>query len=248
MERETKGGPMNQPNSWRRFIAEGVVIVASILLAFGIDAWWADVQDQKDEALILRALATEFRENLAELRAVHEVHARYAQELAELVGIMVAQPDGSILQVGDSQLRPLISFRTADPATGTLSTLLASGRIDLIRDEELQQALAGWPAVVEDVAEDERLVRDFVHGQLVTGIVDELDVGRLLVNWSQLGEGGATTRVSEVAQLSLRVSPTSRAMIGERYHLARLLVSQSDDRLEAGDAILSMIDRAMASR
>ena len=38
---------MTQPNSWRRFVAEAVVIVASILLAFGIDAWWADVQDQK---------------------------------------------------------------------------------------------------------------------------------------------------------------------------------------------------------
>lgn len=239
---------MTQPNSWRRFVAEGVVIVASILLAFGIDAWWADVQDRKEEGLILRALDTEFRENMAEFQAVHGVHARYAQELEELVGLVVSQPDGSVLQVGDSQLRPLISFRTADPATGTLSTLLASGRIDLIRDEELQQALAGWPAVVEDVAEDERLVRDFVHGQFVTGIVSELDVGRLLVNWSQLGAGGATTRVSDVGQLSLRVSPNSRAMIGERYHLAQLVVSQSSDRLEAGDAILSMIDRAIVSR
>lgn len=239
---------MTQPSSLRRFVAEGVVIVASILLAFGIDAWWADVQDQEAEALILRALATEFRENLAELRAVHEVHARYGQELEELVDLMVSQPDGTTLRVGDSQLRPLISFRTADPATGTLSTLLASGRIDLIRNEELQQALAGWPAVVEDVAEDERLVRDFVHGQFVTGIVNELDVGRLLVNWSQLGARGATTRVSDAAQLSLRVSPTSRAMIGERYHLAQLLVSQSGDRLAAGDSILAMIDRAIASR
>jgi hypothetical protein len=246
--RGSEDGTMTQPNSWRRFVAEGVVIVASILLAFGIDAWWADVQDQKEAELILRALGTEFRENLAELRAVHDVHVRYAQELGGLVGLMASQPDGSILQVADSELRPLISFRTADPATGTLSTLLASGRIDLIRNEELQQALAGWPAVVEDVAEDERLVRDFVHGQLVTGIVNELDVGQLLVNWSDLGPGGATTRVSDVDQLSLRVSPTSRAMIGERYHLAQLVVSQSGDRLEAGDAILSMIDRAIASR
>ena len=239
---------MTQPNSWRRFVAEGVVIVASILLAFGIDAWWADVQDQKEEGLILRALDTEFRENMAELQTVHGVHVRYAQELEELVGLVVSQPDGSVLQVGDSDLRPLISFRTADPATGTLSTLLASGRIDLIRDEALQQALAGWPAVVEDVAEDERLVRDFVHGQLITGIVSELDVGRLLVNWSQLGAGGATTRVGDVGQLSLRVSPNSRAIIGERYHLAQLVVSQSSDRLEAGDSILSMIDRAIEKR
>lgn len=239
---------MTHPSFWRRTVAEGVVIVASILLAFGIDAWWADVQERKEEEVVLRALETEFRENLAELRAVHDVQARYAQELGELVSLVVSQPEGSSLQVEDSELRPLISFRTADPATGTLSTLLASGRIDLIQSEELQQALAGWPAVVEDVAEDERLVRDFVHGQLVTGIVEDLDVGRLLVNWSQLGAAGATVRGGEGGKLALRVSSTSRALIGERYHLARLLLSQSSDRLEAGDAVLSMIEQARLSR
>lgn len=239
---------MTPSSSWRRPVVEGVVIVASILLAFGIDAWWANVQERKEEALVLRALETEFRKNLAELQSVHGVHARYAQELGELVSRLDSQPDGSSLEASDSELRPLISFRTADPATGTLSTLLASGRIDLIQNEELQHALAAWPAVVEDVAEDERLVRDFVHGQLVTGIVNDLDVGRLLVNWSQLGAAGATVSVTEGGILALRVSPMSRALIGERYHLARLVLSQSSDRLEAGSAILSMLERARSSR
>ncbi len=31
---------------WLRVFVEGVVIVGSILLAFGIDAWWEGVQEQ----------------------------------------------------------------------------------------------------------------------------------------------------------------------------------------------------------
>ena len=33
---------MNRQVPWLRVFVEGVVIVLSILLAFGIEAWWAD--------------------------------------------------------------------------------------------------------------------------------------------------------------------------------------------------------------
>ncbi len=41
---------------WPRILVEGVVIVGSILLAFGIDAWWDGVQE--------RALELEYAERL----------------------------------------------------------------------------------------------------------------------------------------------------------------------------------------
>ena len=34
---------------WPRLLVEGVAIVASILLAFGIDAWWQDRQTHYEE-------------------------------------------------------------------------------------------------------------------------------------------------------------------------------------------------------
>jgi hypothetical protein len=44
----------------RRLIAEGVVIVASILLAFGLDAWWDATQQSRETADLLAALDEEF--------------------------------------------------------------------------------------------------------------------------------------------------------------------------------------------
>lgn len=45
---------------WRRILAEGAVIVASILLALAGDAWWGGVQDRQDERALAESLLEEF--------------------------------------------------------------------------------------------------------------------------------------------------------------------------------------------
>jgi hypothetical protein len=57
-----------QEMPWKRISVEAAAIVASILLAFAIDAWWDSKQQQEDEHRSLNALLTDlnsFRETLA---------------------------------------------------------------------------------------------------------------------------------------------------------------------------------------
>lgn len=233
---------------WLRVVTEGAVIVVSILLAFGIDAWWDSAKERSEESLVLGALRVEFQQNLSSLRAIHGIHVRYATELGNLLDRVSSAREGATLQIPDSLLRALVSFRTADPAMGTLNTLLASGRIGLIKSQDLQRALAGWPAAVEDAAEDERLVRDFVHGQVIAGLTGDVDVALLLATLSAIPASGRTERTSTSKDYSLRLTPRSRALVAQRTHLARLLVGQSQDRLEAGDFILRLIQGELAVR
>ena len=51
---------------WLRVLLEGLVIVSSILLAFGIDAWWEDVKDGRSEAAYLSRLEADLRVDLSE--------------------------------------------------------------------------------------------------------------------------------------------------------------------------------------
>ena len=67
---------MNRQVPWLRVFVEGVVIVASILLAFGIEAWWDGVQERAEEQLTLRALRVEFLEAKAELEYRLNFHQR----------------------------------------------------------------------------------------------------------------------------------------------------------------------------
>ena len=51
---------MNRTIPWLRVAIEGLVIVSSILLAFGIDAWWDERQEHREEQQILQDLQEEF--------------------------------------------------------------------------------------------------------------------------------------------------------------------------------------------
>jgi hypothetical protein len=56
---------MADPKSiqWIRLSVEASAIVASILLAFAIDAWWAEQQDRRAENEVLNRLHEEFTLN-----------------------------------------------------------------------------------------------------------------------------------------------------------------------------------------
>ncbi len=55
---------------WKRMTLEGGVIVFSILLAFAIDASWANYEIRKEESETLTALRAEFAANLEQLDSV----------------------------------------------------------------------------------------------------------------------------------------------------------------------------------
>lgn len=222
------------------------MIVLSILLAFGIDAWWDEAQDRREERLALLALHEEFRANLSHLSAAHEVHRAFAADLTRLEALLAASPSGESLEVVDSLLVPLISFRTPDPATGTLNTLLASGRIDLIRDQELQQALAGWPSEIANAAEDEVKVRDFVFDRLIPGLAGHADLtGVMASRTSDPLISGKAFQLSG-RRYEVRVNDVTRTLIGERALLARIAVAASSLRLTAAENVLTLLEGYVA--
>lgn len=63
---------MPEGSPWRRGAVEAVFVLTSILLAFAIDAWWEERQDEQTEAAILSAVAEEAAINRADLQGVLE--------------------------------------------------------------------------------------------------------------------------------------------------------------------------------
>lgn len=52
---------------WTRILAEGAIIVVSILLAFAIQAWWEGSKERAEEQRILAAIRAELHSNVAEI-------------------------------------------------------------------------------------------------------------------------------------------------------------------------------------
>jgi hypothetical protein len=157
---------------WLRIGAESVAVIVSILLAFAIDAWWNERIETQQEREQLFALRADFQASLDGLnQTLTDVKSLRAdiEELASLLKVAGNEP----VQVAGYLLGSAISWRTSDVSMSTLDALMASGRLNLLSDPELRAKLAGFPAVLSDVTEDEELGRDFAESRMLDFMVRE---------------------------------------------------------------------------
>ncbi len=145
---DTKGIPK------QRFIAEGAVIVLSILLAFGIDALWAQYQEQLEEEEVLASLESDFVANLQSVTTIVAAHRAFADRVATLLHLspeeIRALPQKDVSEIMLSTANPW----TFDAVTGTTDTLVYGGRLAVLSDPKLRKALVTFLNSVSDSGED----------------------------------------------------------------------------------------------
>lgn len=87
-----------------RVLAEGAIIVASILLAFWIDAWWEDRQHEKTEIVQLQALLGD----LAEKQAYLEYRRQYNLGIEAALNILL--DESAHAELSDAEIDRQIGF------------------------------------------------------------------------------------------------------------------------------------------
>jgi len=168
LESPNRGGGMKQRIPWNRLIAEGAVIVGSILLAFAIDAWWDERSDDAQEAALLTGLAEDFQAASDDLERVRAMHGAKSSAAAQLLSWAESGgPDDSQLDQVEIAIGKMFAHPTFDPAMGTVQTILGSGRLDLLGNRELVGELTRWSAVVDDLSEDEENANRHLYQSLV---------------------------------------------------------------------------------
>lgn len=141
--------------SWSGALLDILLIVASILIAFALDAWWDGRQRASIEHEALLALSGELRASRAELDSVIAYNreqlaaARYFQEIGGR-------------DPGDVPLDSLVfAFRarsggmTFDPSLGATEAIVAAG---LPGDPELRARIAAWPGVLREIEADQGFI------------------------------------------------------------------------------------------
>ncbi|MEO1035401.1 MAG: hypothetical protein AAFX44_07575 [Pseudomonadota bacterium] len=157
---------------WMNIVAESGAIIASILLAFWIDAWWESRNELDLEREQLLSMREEFTANLEALELLNETINEHSSNIEEFIRILKAAGDEPVV-VPDYLLRSAIMWRTSDISTSTLDALMASGSLNVLRNAELRIKLAGLPAVVRDLTEDEELSKNFAESVMAEFVVRE---------------------------------------------------------------------------
>ena len=138
---------------WRRAISEVVTIVVGISIALGADAAWEEHVDRVDERAALRRLHDDFQRSTALLdsvTALHEADLASLERLMELI-LSAGDPAGSY-EVPDSILIGVYRTSAWTPPMGSVTSLLNSGDLRLIRNDSLRAELTAWPEVVSNIA------------------------------------------------------------------------------------------------
>ncbi len=150
---------------WLRVFVEGVVIVVSILLAFGIEAWWDGVQDRQEEQEVLRGLASDFTINVGLLRGVIIQHQDQHGLLIGLEAMSDSQLAAVPSNLADDYATAIMNARTFDPRDGTLEAVISSGRLSIL-DSHLRDMLMEWKRRISDVQEEADEMRLAAQGVL----------------------------------------------------------------------------------
>jgi len=162
---------------WLRVLVEGAVIVGSILLAFGLQAWWEGRQERDQEIRVLEALLTEFETNRAVLPSFMDRHRQGSEAAADIQERLREAGDGNTITLLDTLLFWPLATPTFDPATGAVSAALESGDLRFIPAATLRQAVAGWPSRIVDARENEDQLNTQDRPALVDVLSRQVDVG-----------------------------------------------------------------------
>ena len=228
---------------WPKALLEGLVIVVSILLAFGIDAWWAERQNRSAEREMLSLLRVEFTDNLEQFDGV-EGRANERQFAASQLLYNTAQGlpvDAETLSVPNGALMRTLQQISFEGATPILDGLTGSGRLEIIRDPQVREAIQTWQHSLNELADYERETQSFIESQLRPALTLRGDVSHVLAS---AGSFGAVELVEPDSLTFLRFDEELKNLIASRFAYSNAIVRLRGRLADAADNLLIAISTA----
>lgn len=209
----------NQPIPWKRIFVEAAAIVASILVAFSIDAWWENRTERIVEVQYLQALREDLERSL---ELLDESEAFQAQQLAYLESLLSTDSDTPY----SDELRLWIedglwNIGTYQPQLSALQDLESSGQAQIIENQEIRRALASVRQRVDtlDIAR-----RDFMVSQqtiIDPYLVDNLNLSELMLDRDGNPEADFSALGTDAFQSRVSFKISLRREVGNRQNEAR---------------------------
>ncbi len=146
------------------------LVMIGILLALQVNNWNEDRKNIKKEETFLRQIHIEFDENKAQFEKIKAFHFK---SLRSCEWMLSNQPFKTVSL--DSLRYHSLWSRTSytfDPSQSSIVSLVNTGAIELIREEELWAALVAWPDLMVDYLEEEKEMRAFTVNHVIPFSLD----------------------------------------------------------------------------
>lgn len=219
-------------------------MLAGVLLAFAVDAWWDYRSDRNREEAYIEAVRSEFTSARDTLTAHVKTLSSHLDETAHFLATVVLPAAGS---VSDSAIHTMVwdigPYSMFIPARAAFDDLVSSGGLQLIQSDTLRRLLAAYgQALASDLSTQEEVISHW-RNELLPYYNLHANLGRML-------PGG---KIGEVVMPQLTYGLDRGAFVGNR-HFANLLIGRAEYRhmviddhnvlIQRIDAVLRWLDRA----
>ena len=225
---------------WIRISAESIAIVASILVAFAIDAWWDERQSRINEAEFLLRLHAEIETNLERMN-----HPAYRVGFPETIEFYEAVESGlanneTSLELPTLTLRRVLFMASYEADTPILNGLIGAGRIDLIEDVNVVAAIARWENRLRNYTEVILRTRSHLDSHLIPALIERGDIGPALAGQESL----SSLSNGEAISTSFRIDAELKGILGSRIAVRTTSRGAFGWTRDAGDELLQTIINA----
>ncbi|QBA63958.1 DUF6090 family protein [Muriicola soli] len=146
-------------------IGEIVLVVIGILIALSINNWNIEKNNRIEEVKILKNLRSDFEASIKELDELDEIRKSSLSCIKTIFSIIETKTN----PYSEKQLDSLVMYASVPPTyngqMGTLEMLFNSGKVNIISNDEIKNLLITWPGLVDDVTEEEIILRDLSYNQ-----------------------------------------------------------------------------------
>lgn len=152
---------------WTKLLAESVAIVASILLAFAIDAWWDERKERRYEQDALLGLKAEYGEHYKDISWQIDFHLQLLKGITTLLqACSVGSYEEAEVSIDNAVWASLVPV-TTDLGSSVRDSLINSGRIEIVSNIELRKRLADWDRYLDELTDGQLASVEVVREQLL---------------------------------------------------------------------------------
>lgn len=225
-------------------ILEAALIVASILLAFWIDAWWGRIQDEREEIEILAGLEIEFIGLIDGLDHWAQQNKQGMEQIEQVLSDSVHQMDLHSIEsaFGSASISNVLGQR------GAAESLFTSGRLEGIGNRDMRARLVKWPDLIEDIRTNDLAARNYAVNQIwpilaMHGFPRDVCQNRRIV----CSEPDLEREPVPQEYIELAKDPEFRALLIYRRGWMRIAERDHEIARDEGIKILGMIKTRLAS-
>ena len=229
-------------------LGEIILVVIGILIALSINNWNQRRLAKQEETKLLKSIKVDFERTKAELQRLDVLRDEGLSAYDQLIALSQAGDFSNSLLI-DTTLAKTTFTPTYNGNTSSLSIVVNSGKINLLRNDSLTAMLLAWPSQLENLIERELDIKSITNEEWVPFAQSYSSVNDWFKNYDFPG--------SPAKHRDSKVSKDYRGLFNDR-RLENLITrlellhvackGRSAALIKSADQIITTIDKDLQNR